>query len=245
MGDHVVGDLPLKEPLLRGLLSGAGAGLLTGLVALLVAEPTLEAAIALEEPGGEELFSRATQQAGLVLGLVLVGLALGALFALAYRLLPQDLQASPWKRSMALALGAFTAIYLVPFLRYPANPPAVGDQSTLDSRTSAYLLCLALGVAVITGAFSAARALARRGWPAWQRQAVVTVAAVTVIGAVYALLPSAVPLEDYPADLVWDFRLRSLGLQVLLYAALGALFGALTEQSAAQRAHSAGATTRV
>lgn len=240
-----MGSLPLKEPVLRGLLAGAGAGLLTGLVALVFAEPTLEAAIALEEPGGQELFSRATQQAGLVLGLVLVGLALGALFALAYRLLPQDLQASPWKRSMALALGAFTAVYLVPFVRYPANPPAVGDESTLDSRTSAYLLCIALGVAVTTGAFAAARALARRGWPAWQRQIVVAVAAVTIVGAAYALLPGAVPLEDYPADLVWDFRLRSLGLQVLLYAALGALFGALAERSGTRRTRTTGVTSRV
>jgi uncharacterized membrane protein YidH (DUF202 family) len=221
----------LRRPLLRGLLAGAVAGLLTGVVALLFAEPTLDAAIALEQAGGDELFTRAEQKAGLVAGLVLVGLALGALFALSYRLLPGDLRARPWTRSLALAAGGFTAIYLVPFLRYPANPPGVGDESTLDARTSAYLLCIALGVAVVAGGFAAARALARRGLPSWQRQPLVAVAAVGLVGLAYALLPAAAPLTEVPADLVWDFRLRSIGLQVLFYAALGAVFGALAERT--------------
>lgn len=224
----------LKAPLLRGLLAGALAGLLTGLVALLFAEPTLDAAIALEPAGGgEELFSRGAQKAGLVLGLVLVGLALGALFALAYRVLPTDLAARPWYRSLALALGGFTALYLVPFLRYPATPPGVGDDATVGSRTSAYLLCVALGVIVTSGAFAGARALARRGVPAWQRQGGVAIAAVLVVGVGYTLLPASAGLEDVPADLVWDVRIRSFGLQVLLYATLGAIFGALSERAAA------------
>lgn len=225
---------PAGRTLLRGLLAGSVAGLATGLVALVIAEPTIEAAIALEPAGGEELFSRTTQQLGLVLGLVLVGAALGLLFALAYRLVPAATR--PWHRSLLLALGGFTALYLVPFLRYPANPPGVGELSTLESRTSAYLLCIALGVAVVTGAYAAVRALDRRGVGGWQRQVGVSVAALLVVGTAYALLPAAsAPLGDTPAGLVWDFRLRSLGLQLLLYALIGTIFGVLTERSASIR----------
>jgi uncharacterized membrane protein YidH (DUF202 family) len=226
--------LPLKHVLLRGLLAGAVAGLVTGLLALLFAEPTLDSAIALEPAGGDELFSRATQKAGLVLGLVLVGLALGALYALAYRVLPSDLRARPWARSLALALGGFVALYLIPFLRYPANPPGVGDESTLDTRTSAYFLCMALGLAVTSGAFAASRALARRGVLAWQRQGGVTLLALVLVAGAYAVMPAAAPVHDVPADLVWDFRLRSLGLQITLWTMLGAVFGALSEQATAR-----------
>ena len=226
----------LTGPLLRGLLAGACAGALTGLVGLLFAEPTLDAAIALEHAGGDELFSRGTQKVGLVMGFALVGVALGALFALAYRVLPADLTARPWSRSLGLALGAFTALYLVAFLRYPSNPPGVGDESTLDTRTSAYFLCLALGVAVCSGAVAASRWLARRGVPPWQRHSGVAVGALVVVGVAYALMPPAAPLGDVPADLVWDFRLRSFALQALLYAGLGAIFGALTER---EQRHSA------
>lgn len=224
-----------RTPLLRGLLSGALAGLVTGLVGLVYGEPTLDAAIALEGAGEEPLLSRTTQQAGLVLGLVLVGAALGLLFALAYRLVPDDVRARPWPRSLAVALGGFTALFLVPFLRYPANPPGVGDPSTVGIRTSAYLLAIALGVAVTTGAIAACRALARRGVPAWQRQAGVGLSAVLLVGVAYALLPASADssLGDTPAGLVWDFRLRALGLQVLLYTLLGSIFGALSERAAA------------
>lgn len=230
----MVPTLPLRHALLRGLLAGAAAGLVTGLLALLFAEPTLDAAIGLEPAGGDELFSRTTQKAGLVLGLVLVGLALGALYALAYRVLPEDLRARPWTRSLALALGGFTALYLVPFLRYPGNPPGVGDETTLDSRTSAYFLCMALGLAVVSAAFALSRALGRRGVPAWQRQSAVALGAVAVVAGAYALMPAAAPVGDIPADLLWDFRLRSLGLQVALWATLGAVFGALSERAAAR-----------
>lgn len=223
---------PLIPTLLRGLLAGAVAGLITGVAALLLAAPTVDAAIALEGAGGEELFSRTTQKAGLVLGLVLVGVALGVLFALTYRALPADVRARPWHRSLSVALAGFTALYLVPFLRYPANPPGVGDESTLDARTSAYLLCLALGVAVVSGGFALLRSLARHGVPPWQRQGGVAVGALLVVGAVYSLLPATAPLGDVPAGLVWDFRVRSLGVQALLYASLGASFGVLAERAA-------------
>lgn len=152
----------LGATLLRGLAAGAVAGLITGLAALLFAEPTVAAAIALEPAGGEELLSRATQKTGLVLGLVLVGLALGALFALVYRAVPDDVRAGPWERSLVLALAGFTALHLVAFVRFPANPPGVGDEATLDERTSAYFMCLALGVLVVSGAFVGLRAMARR-----------------------------------------------------------------------------------
>ena len=231
--------MSLRVALQRGLSAGAFAGLTTGLLGLLFAEPTLEMAIALEPAGGAELFGRSTQQAGLVLGLVLVGLALGALFALAYRVLPADLTSPPWARSLGLALGGFTALYLVPFLRYPANPPGIGDESTLNSRTSTYLLCIALGLVVTTGGLAFSRVLARHGVVAWQRQGGVTLLAVLVVGAAYALMPPATPLGEVPADLVWDFRLRSVGLQALLYGLLGAGFGALTERAADRAAEQA------
>lgn len=228
-------DAP-RTPLLRGLLAGAVAGLLTGLVAVLVAEPTLDAAIAREPAGDGELFSRVVQKGGLVLGLVLVGLALGALFSLAYRQLPADLSAGPWQRSLTLALGGFTAFFLIPFLRYPANPPGVGDESTLGDRTSAYLLAVAVGLAVTTAAYAGSRALGRRGLPAWQRQPVVALAAGLVLALAYVLLPDPAPVEGVPVDLVWDFRLRSLGIQALLYAVLGAVFGMLGERAARRQA---------
>lgn len=223
--------------LLRGLAAGGIAGLVAGLFALVVAEPVIDAAVRLEAArvaaGGaaeHEVFSRGTQHGGLVLALVLAGLALGALFALAYRILPPT-RGTSWQRSLGLGAGAFTAVYLVPFLRYPADPPGVGSSDTVADRTRSYLLALALGVLAVVTAYAVLRRLAARGVPAPVRQLAVAAGFVAVVTLGYLLLPSTRDPVTVPATLLWDFRLRSLATQLLLYAALAATFGLLLERA--------------
>jgi hypothetical protein len=223
----------MRSTVVRGALAGATSGLATAVVALFLLEPVLEAAIALEG-GGEGPVSRTTQKyVGMPAGLVLTGTALGLLFGLAYRVLPS--RAEPWRRSLGLALGAFLALALVPQLRYPANPPGVGDPDTITTRTSAYLLALVLGVAVVSSGYAALRALERSGVAPEVRQIAVVAGAVLVVAVGFALLPGSGDSVDVPATLLWDFRLRSLGLQALLYALLGAGFGLLTRHLGQQR----------
>jgi len=219
----------MRSLVLRGALAGALAGLLTSIAAYVVVEPVLDRAIALEG-GGEGPISRQTQKLlGLPIGMLLVGLSLGLLFALAYRLLPSV--ADAWRRSLGLALGGFLALALMPQLRYPANPPGVGDPETITGRTSSYLLAVALGLVVVTAGYWALRALARKGIRPPVRQPLVLLGAVLMVGLGYLLLPDSGDAIAAPADLVWDFRIRSLGVLALLYASLGAIFGALTERA--------------
>jgi hypothetical protein len=220
----------MRNVFVRGALSGAAAGLLTSVAAYFFVEPVLNAAIALEGPADEAApVSRQTQTLlGMPAGFVLAGIALGLLFAVAYRVLPST--APPWRRSVGLAAGGFAALALIPALRYPANPPGVGDPETIAGRTSGYLLAVALGVVVVAGAYAALRALAARGVTPAVRQSAVTAAALLVTAVGFALLPDIVDPVNAPAALVYDFRVRSLGLLALLYATLGAAFGALTLQ---------------
>ena len=216
----------MRSPIARGALAGAAAGVVTSVPALFLLEPVLDAAIALEG-GGEGPVSRTTQTyVGMPAGFVLTGAALGLLFGLAHRVLPS--RAEPWRRSLTLALSGFLALVLVPQLRYPANPPGVGDPGTVSTRTSSFLLAVALGVAVVAGAYAALRALDKAGSPPAVRQLSVAVAAVLLVGVGYALLPDSGDPVEVPATLLWDFRSRSLGLQALLYALLGAGFGLLS-----------------
>jgi uncharacterized membrane protein YidH (DUF202 family) len=219
----------------RGALAGALAGLVTSVVALFLVEPVLDRAIALEGATGDGPVSREVQKLfGMPVGFVLVGASLGLLFAIAWSVLPS--RAPAWQRSLGLAVGGFLALALVPQLRYPANPPGVGDPETITTRTSSYLLVVALGVAVVCAAYAALRALDRRGVGASVRQPLAVAGAVAVVAVGYALLPDSGDAVDAPAALVWDFRVRSLAVLALLYAALGALFGLLTERSERVRA---------
>lgn len=223
----------MSSPIARGALAGAAAGLGTSVPAYLLLEPVLDAAIALEGPVEGGPVSRTVQTfVGMPAGFVLTGIALGLLFGLAYRVLPSD--DGTWRRSLSLAGGAFLALALVPQLRYPANPPGVGDPDTITTRTSAYLLAVVLGVVVVSAGLAVSRALARAGLAPHLRQISVVAGALVLVALGYALLPDSGDAVEVPATLLWDFRVRSLGLQALLYALLGtffALLGLRQEQS--------------
>ena len=223
----------MRGLLLRGLLAGVVAGLVAALFSYVVAEPVLDSAIALEgSSDGEPLVTRTQQKAFLFVAQPLVGAAFGLLFAVAWSLLPRDVALRPFQRGLVLSTTAFGALYLVPFLAYPPSPPGVGDPDTVGDRTSAYLLAVALGLAVATLAYAASRALRRRGRPLPGRALAVAVGTAAVLAFGLWLLPAAAGVPTaVPADLLWDFRVRSFGVQALLWGVLGAVFGALSERA--------------
>ena len=127
------------------------------------------------------------------------------------------------------------AVVLVPFLKYPANPPGASDGGSIGQRTGLYLVMLLFSVLVAVLASGLARTLAARvgTWTA----AVAGVAAYLLVVAVGgALLPTVDEIPaGFPAAVLYDFRLASLGTQAMLWAVLGLVFGALVESGTRQR----------
>jgi cytochrome bd-type quinol oxidase subunit 2 len=138
----------VRRHLRDGVLAGLAGGAALALVLLAAGERTISRAIELEQraqghAGGDEVFSRGVQQVGGVLAALVWGLALGAIFAVAYVALRRRLEtASDWRAAVTLAAVGFATLTLVPFLKYPANPPAVGDPDTVGRRTALFLLML-------------------------------------------------------------------------------------------------------
>src|SRR5690242_9781640 len=136
--------------LLRGMLAGALAGVLVFVFASIFGEPQVNLAIALESQapasghehageagadpaghshGGEgELVSRGVQSTvGLGTAVILYGAAIGGLFALAFAAVYGRIGSlGPQATAGLLAALGFVAVFLVPAIKYPANPPAVG-----------------------------------------------------------------------------------------------------------------------
>ncbi len=218
----------MRNVFARGAAAGALAGLVSGVVSYLLVEPTVDRAIALEGAGDGPVSRHVQKVYGLTSGAVLGGIALGLLFALAFRVLPS--KRSAWDKSVGLGVGGFAALILIPQLRYPSNPPGVGDSSTIAERTSGYLFAVALGVAVVCAAYYALRRLAARGVPPNVRQPAVLGASVLVIGLGYLALPSVAVTYDLPANLLWQYRVQSLGIQLLLLTGLTVTFGVFAER---------------
>ena len=227
--------------LIRGMVVGALAGLLAFGFGSLVGEPSVDSAIAFEDQMRQsmgmapemELVSREVQSTiGLFTGVVIYGSALGGLFALAFAYAYGRLgQLAPRSASALVAALGFVAIVLVPALTYPPSPPAVGEPDTIGHRTALYFTIMLVSIVSISAAVAMAhRLIGRIG--IWNAVTVAGAAFVALIGAAQFLLPAIneVP-EHFPADVLWRFRIASLGIQVILWTTIGLVFGALTERS--------------
>jgi hypothetical protein len=236
--------------LIRGLLVGLAAGLAAFLVARLVGETAVSQAIALESgqvaghagPAAEHLaggaeaeaepVSRAIQSTvGLLVATLAYGLALGGIFALVFAASQGRLgRFGPRPLAALLALGGFLTISVLPFLKYPANPPAVGDPETIDRRTGLYFMLVAIGLLLAYLAVLAGRRLTPR-LGTWNAAIAGSLLFAVTAAVALRLLPGVDEVGDFPAGLLWEFRLASLGVQLAAWATLGLLFGALTERA--------------
>jgi hypothetical protein len=277
---------------LRGFAAGALGGLLAFAFGRVVAEPLIQRAIdyasgrdaaenALRRATGlaaaapdPELFSRTLQRnLGLGVGMVLFGIAMGGLFAVAYVLATRGMRTTVRPRTVALAIAAagFAGVFLLPFLKYPANPPGVGHPETIHARGLLYLAMVGISVASVIAAVLAARRLRPR-LGAWNATLLAVLGLAVWLAIVMEFLPplghlhanqaqfgnlatetppplrnrsGAIVYPGFPADLLYQFRLYAVIAQLVLWGTIGVAFGALAERLAAQAGRRAAVEPRV
>lgn len=220
-----------RDFLIRGLLAGLFAGLVAFGVAYVVGEPSVDAAIAIEESvhGGGELVPRSLQSTvGLLTGTAVAGVTLGGLVGVLSALALGRLGSLGVRGvSLSLASMGFVSVSLLPFVAYPPNPPAVGHPETIGTRTELYFILVAISIIAAVTAVVVGHRLAAR-WGAWYATLSAVVGYLLVTLTAIALLPSysEVP-ADFPATVLYEFRVASLVTQLALWATLGVTLGEL------------------
>jgi predicted cobalt transporter CbtA len=244
----------VRTLLIRGMLVGLLAGLLVFAFGRFYGEPQVDRAISFETALDEakakaeeakgihveeepELVSRTVQAGwGLFTGVMVYSTAFGGLFALVFAAVNRRAVNLDSRATAALLGGVgFVSVYLIPNLKYPANPPSVGQPETIGYRTALYFSMLALSVAamVIASALRTRLVARRGGWTAAIAGIGFYLIGMIVVGW---LMPSIneVP-EAFPAVVLWQFRVASCGMQVIMWTTLGLVFGALTESTSRSR----------
>lgn len=240
--------------LVHGLVAGLLAGLAAFVVAYTVGEPHVDRSIALEEAAGapasdghdhthaqdeaghshgaDAVVSRATQSTwGLATGTLAIGVVLGGLTGLVSAVgLGRLGSLRPAASTAVVSLVGAVSFSIVPFLKYPATPPAVGSGETIDSRTAVYFGFLAVSMAGAVAAVAVARWAARRasGVPG-VIAGLATYAAVVTVAAV--AFPKVDELGDFPAGILWDFRVSSLLTLLAMWTVIGAVLTALVDRT--------------
>jgi hypothetical protein len=269
-------SLPARAIVGRAVAAGAAGGVVAFAFARVFAEPLIGAAIDYEGERGEaenglavaagqtpaaegpEVFSRTVQSwPGIATGMILAGVAIGLLFAVVYAVAQQRTTLRPRVLALVIAGLGFLALYLTPFVKYPANPPAVGHDDTIGDRSGLYLVMVVGSVLFLVAAGFVVRAVRERlgTWNAVLLGGVVYVALSAILMSVLPALgelasnvatygPATTetpqPLRGpggeivfpgFDPDLLYSFRLYSLTAQLLLWGALGLVFGALAERA--------------
>ena len=246
----------VRSLLIRGMLSGLLAGVLGLCFAEVFGEPPVNAAIAFQsyvdyvvhhdEPE-PELVSRSLQSTvGLGTGALLYGVALGGMLGIAFAG-AYGRMGRLAARGTAALLGflGMTAVYLVPFIKYPPNPPSIGEPDTIQYRTAVYVGLMIVSVVAMIAAVNLRQRLLDR-FGEWNATLLAGTAYLAVVFLCYGLLPgiNEVPQQamptvvaavtdagiTFPPAVLWDFRIASLGMQVVIWGTIALVFGVLAER---------------
>ena len=218
------------------LISGALAGLVWGSANLFLVEPYLDESIGIEN---QNLFAsgeaddtlefwveyegyRSWQKSGQMLAGVILGTSIGALFGIVFALSRNSLPGNNnIKKALVLAGIMWVTIYFIPFLKYPANPPTVGEADTVVLRSILYLSLIAISGFGAVGFYKISKKFTGR------KKLVCLVGYVVFISTIFVVMPENPDDITAPMDLVNGFRIMSVLAVSTYWIAIGLILGIL------------------
>lgn len=190
---------------------------------------------------GFEGFTRGVQaNIGMGFGVLAFSVAIAALFAVVFAVAYGRVgNISARLLSVYVAGGMLLSLYVIPALKYPPSPPAVSLDETIRQRTLLYLLMVVISAALLVGAVYLGRRLADR-LGAWNATLAAAGSYLVAVAVVMLVLPTIdetpgpltdaagnIVYEGFPADDLYQFRLFSLGTQIVMYTTIALVFGAM------------------
>ena len=216
------------------LLSGASAGLIHGTVNFAIVEPYLDQAIGIENQNlfasGEEEDTpqfwaeyegyRVWQKSGQILAGVILGVSMGSLFGIVFVLSRNSLPGNnDIKKSIVLAGVMWSALYLIPFLKYPANPPTVGDGETVVLRAILYLSFIAISGIGVISFYQLSKKFKNN------KKFVALIGYGLFITVVFVMMPENPDEITAPLNLVNEFRMMSVLGVTSFWMSIGIILG--------------------
>lgn len=222
------------------LFSGVIAGIVLGLITQAVVEPFIDRAISIETQRhiarGESIDTaqqsqyRIWQKGGEVVAAAMYGISLSALFGIVFVYSRRSLPGfTNKKKALFLAAVMFFVIFLIPALKYPANPPAEGNPSTIYYREMLYVGFIAVsGFSALALAFSYRRL--QIYFPEKPTWLIVPLIYTIIMISAYIVFPPNPDKVTIPTDLIISFRVASVSTIGIFWGVLGIIVGVLWDK---------------
>ena len=216
------------------LISGGLAGTIHGLANLAIVEPYLDVAIGIENQhlfaSGEEKDTpefraeydsyRYWQKGRQVLAGAILGTSTGALFGIVYAYSRNSLPGkTDLRKTFALAAIMWLTVFIIPFLKYPANPPTVGDPETVVLRSILYLSFIAISGFGAVGFYQMYKKLQSR------KKIIAFVGYAIFISTVFVVMPPNPDEISAPIELVNQFRMMSVIAVSVFWVSVATILG--------------------
>ena len=221
------------------LFSGAISGALLGLINQGMVEPFIDKAIGIETQKqvnagkiidfAQQSQYRIYQKEGEIVAATVLGTSLASLFGVVFVYSRSSLAGSNNKKKALILAGLmFFVLFLVPALKYPANPPAVGNPATIYHRESLFIGFIAvsgfstLGLALLYRKLGKNQSKRKIGIP------LIIYAAIMI--SAYLVFPPNPDRITIPMDLIMSFRIASVFTTSIFWGLLGIIFGAFWDK---------------
>ena len=218
------------------LSSGVIAGIILAFLNLGIVEPTIDKAIALEVQkqvsSGEnvnmsELIDyRYWQKAGAFAGGAIYGAGLASLFGVVFVYSRSKFPGQNNKqKAIFLAGGMWLVLFLMVALKYPANPPAVGDPETIYYRETLYV-----GYIMISGLAALGMAVIWIRTRMNSKKIIIPLMYAAIMVTAYVVMPSNPDKIEISMDLIQTFRILTAITIGVFWGILGIIFGSLWDK---------------
>jgi predicted cobalt transporter CbtA len=218
------------------LSTGVIAGIILALLNLGIVEPTIDKAIALEVQkqisSGEnvnmsELIDyRYWQKAGAFAGGAIYGAGLASLFGVIFVFARNKLPGKNNKQKAIFLAGImWFVLFLMVALKYPANPPAVGDPETIYYREILYVAYI-----MISGFAALGMAVFWIRTNMNSKRIIIPLIYAAIMVTAFVVMPSNPDKIEISMDLIQTFRILSAITIGVFWGILGITFGSLWDK---------------
>lgn len=224
--------------LVVAIVSGAIAGIILGLINLALVEPYLDKAIGIEvqnaieagetvDPQEQDNY-RFWQKGGEIFAGAVFGMAFGSLLGIVFVFGRKLISGSNIKKAMIFSGILWLVIFMLPLIKYPANPPTVGDPETIEYRQLLYISFIFIsGISALVLSILYNKMTTKS-----------PTIKISIVSGIYAgimivsfiAMPSNPDEITAPIDLVNGFRLASMFTMTTFWIVLGITFGILWEK---------------
>ena len=219
------------------VISGAIAGTILGLINLVLVEPYLDRAIGIEVQNsidaGEEVNPiqhvnyRLWQKGGEIVAGTVLGMSFGALLGIVFVFGRKLIPGSNIKKALVLSGIIWLVIFMIPAIKFPANPPTVGDPDTIDYRQYLFISFIlisgfaALGLSLIYTKMKAKPSL---------KFLTISIIYTIIMISAFIFVPPNPDEITAPMDLVNGFRIMSMLTMTVFWIVLGITFGLIWDK---------------